>query len=344
MPERPRLSLEVKGSRADQERRQMRTWKRARLDQWFREGAKEGNPKSVARWKFWAPEHVETAWEAKQFLFWIPTRRDIRKMIEVLDAVHGTESSPIRVLDIGGASGFLGKLIVDEARSRGLEVECIILDPAKDVVDEARNYYQQKGEKQLAFVTGTLADHPGLAREKFDVVLNSYMWGDLRPDIEQIRSSARIYVADRGGSTGGEDSYDPSDGFSNFGSWMVRDHGSVETYKQADIVHPWSPTSVLIQLSDDTVTRVGNDLEQRLVFLDSQPTTSHDQYVWEIDIERVNDEFLSAPFFLMPGTSKREEKMKRRFWEEEKTRLSRERNKMWWKFHRGADWLSGRGG
>lgn len=48
---------------------------------------------------------------------------------------------PIRIIDIGGANGFLGKLMADLAKENGLNIEYVVVDPDAEVVAQAREAY-----------------------------------------------------------------------------------------------------------------------------------------------------------------------------------------------------------
>lgn len=89
---------------------------------------------------------------------WIPRRFDIRRYVRVAELVHerANRNGPIRILDMGGAPGFLGKLIADEARQQGLEAEIVVVDPDKDANSQARAVYADT--LNLSFDDGTAAD------------------------------------------------------------------------------------------------------------------------------------------------------------------------------------------
>lgn len=302
-------------------------------------------PEFGRRWAFWAPEHIEDHYGAKLDLFWMPTRRDVEKILSVAITVHGGKEGVIRILDVGGGGGFLDKLLVDVAREHGVYVKCVVIDPAVDVVREARTYYEEKKETDITFVEGRIPEHPEIAEQAFDVVLNSWMWGDLRKDIQSISAKARVFIADRLGATGsgvdaedeGGDSYLPEPGFQDFGSWQVIDHASIREAGYHDKV---TTCATLVQLSDQMVLEHGGDLERQLKEIDAKPDEQLKRFPWEESLERATETYLSQPVFVNPNESKRSQKHHRKMREWEKQYVALERNLKWWKFRRGGtgDW------
>lgn len=312
------------------------------MEKWkFERRIKEGKG---SRWLFWAPEHIEDFWDAKEYLFWMPTRRDIEKILAVAVTVHEGSDDPIRILDVGGGGGFLDKLIIDVAREQGMNVECVVIDPAVEVLREARAYYQERKETQLTFVGGTIREHPEIAEQVFDVVLNSWMWGDLRKDIQSIPAKARVYVADRLGSTGSgvddgeiEDSYVPESGFQDFGSWPVIDHESIKSDGYHNKI---TSCQTLVQLSDRMLLERGSDLEQQLKDIDAKSDEQLKRFPWEESLEGATDDFFAHPDFVDPTQSKRQQMRAIKMRKLKKKVVAQERNVKWWKFRRGGtgDW------
>ena len=89
---------------------------------------------------------------------WVPRRFDIQRYVRAALVAHerSGRSGPIRVLDVGGGSGFMGKLLVDEAVRQGQEIEVVVIDPDKQTVAEARSVFADT--PQLSFDEGTATD------------------------------------------------------------------------------------------------------------------------------------------------------------------------------------------
>lgn len=89
---------------------------------------------------------------------WLPRRYDIRRYIHFAQMAHeqSHKSGPIRILDLGGGSGFLGKLIADEARQQGLNFHVVVMDPDTDAVEEARDVFADTAN--LTFERGSAID------------------------------------------------------------------------------------------------------------------------------------------------------------------------------------------
>lgn len=89
---------------------------------------------------------------------WVPRRFDIQRYLRVALLAHerSGRSGPMRVLDVGGGSGFMGKLLVDEAMRQGQEIEVVVIDPDKQTVAEARSVFADT--PQLSFDEGTATD------------------------------------------------------------------------------------------------------------------------------------------------------------------------------------------
>lgn len=91
-------------------------------------------------------------------VYWIPTKEDVGRILAVAKTMHeqtvARGESPaggaMRVLDIGGASGALGKLVVDLARENGLDITYEVADPLEDVVRAARRAYAGVPEMRLS--------------------------------------------------------------------------------------------------------------------------------------------------------------------------------------------------
>lgn len=75
--------------------------------------------------------------------YWIPRKFDIRRYVRIAQLAHekSGRTGPVCLLDVGGGSGFLGKLIADEARMQGLDIEVTVVDPDEKIVAEAKNTF-----------------------------------------------------------------------------------------------------------------------------------------------------------------------------------------------------------
>lgn len=108
--------------------------------------------------------------------YWIPRKFDIRRYVRIAQLAHerSGRTGPIRVLDVGGGSGFLGKLIADEARAQGLDVEVTVIDPDETIVAEAQSTFTDT--ENLKFDVGTAVDAvtkygpelPGVKKVRFE--------------------------------------------------------------------------------------------------------------------------------------------------------------------------------
>jgi hypothetical protein len=87
--------------------------------------------------------------------YWIPRKYDIQRYVKTAVEAHARSgrSGSIKVLDIGGGSGFLGKLIADEARNQGIELEVTVMDPDTETVTKAKDTFSDTGN--LKFEIGT---------------------------------------------------------------------------------------------------------------------------------------------------------------------------------------------
>jgi hypothetical protein len=87
----------------------------------------------------------------------VPRKKEIGRILALAKQMHetrikegaGDSTEPIKIVDIGGASGALGKLITDLAKENGLEIEYTVVDPDKTSVEAASKFYQDN--PQLKF-------------------------------------------------------------------------------------------------------------------------------------------------------------------------------------------------
>jgi hypothetical protein len=112
--------------------------------------------------------------------YWIPRKYDIQRYIKSAVEAHerSGKSGTIKVLDIGGGSGFLGKLIADEAKNQGLDLEVTVMDPDAETLTKAREVFSDT--RNLKFETGTSnqalsmfgPELTAIERDKFDELEN----------------------------------------------------------------------------------------------------------------------------------------------------------------------------
>jgi hypothetical protein len=90
--------------------------------------------------------------------YWVPRKVDIRRYVRVAELAHfqSGRTGPVRILDVGGGSGLLAKLIADEARVQGLEVEVVVVDPDERTIGTASRTYADT--PAIRFEVGTARD------------------------------------------------------------------------------------------------------------------------------------------------------------------------------------------
>lgn len=82
-------------------------------------------------------------------LQFVPTKQEIGRILALAIHLHkarvargdAKEGDPISIVDIGGSSGALGKLVTDLARENGIEVHYTIVDPDTHTVSKAAEFY-----------------------------------------------------------------------------------------------------------------------------------------------------------------------------------------------------------
>lgn len=135
---------------------------------------------SPYRIKLRRPEEIETAQDivgrGEVVSYWIPVKTDIKRYVKAATLAHerARRQGSIKIIDIGGGSGFVSKLIADEAREQGLDLQVVVIDPKKNLMEEASRVYADTSN--LQFETGdaleALRNHgPKLSdemKEKFD--------------------------------------------------------------------------------------------------------------------------------------------------------------------------------
>jgi len=78
-------------------------------------------------------------------LQWLPRKAEVGRILAIAREMHrragGDDAQPIRIVDVGGANGALGKLIVDMAGKNGIDVEYTVVDPDNQIVSQAEEAY-----------------------------------------------------------------------------------------------------------------------------------------------------------------------------------------------------------
>jgi hypothetical protein len=87
--------------------------------------------------------------------YWIPRKYDIQRYVKTAVEAHKRtgRSGTIKVLDIGGGAGLIGKLIADEAKNQGIDLEVTVMDPDAEIMKIARNTFSDTDN--LRFEIGT---------------------------------------------------------------------------------------------------------------------------------------------------------------------------------------------
>lgn len=95
----------------------------------------------------------------------IPHKEEVGRILTLAKEAHlarvgrdeAMREDPIRIVDIGGSNGALGKLVSDLARENGLKIEYIIVDPDKATVQAAREFYRD--DHSLKFISQTSEEY-----------------------------------------------------------------------------------------------------------------------------------------------------------------------------------------
>lgn len=80
----------------------------------------------------------------------VPKKEDMGRILSLAKKMHELRSKrgeindnqPIKIVDIGGANGALGKLITDLAKENNLEIEYTIVDPDTSTVQKSKDFYR----------------------------------------------------------------------------------------------------------------------------------------------------------------------------------------------------------
>ncbi len=101
--------------------------------------------------------------------FWIPKKQDILQYVKTAVEVHkiSQREGKIKVVDVGGGSGFLGKLIADEATKQGIALEVIVVDPDVNLIEKAKVIYEDTSN--LKFEVGSAKQALEMFGPKLDV-------------------------------------------------------------------------------------------------------------------------------------------------------------------------------
>ncbi len=95
----------------------------------------------------------------------VPHKEEIGRILTVAKEMHAARvkkgeaqaSDPIRIVDIGGSNGGLGKLVVDLARENSLEIHYITVDPDQAVIKAASEFYRDA--PALEFIPKTIEEY-----------------------------------------------------------------------------------------------------------------------------------------------------------------------------------------
>ncbi len=121
--------------------------------------------------------------------YWIPRKYDIQRYVQAAKTAHeaSARSGPVKILDIGGGSGFLSKLIADELNAQGIESEVVVIDPDADTIQEAQKTFSNT--QNLRFEVGTSRD----ALKRYGPELESE-----DKELFEIMEKRRIVLLERG--------------------------------------------------------------------------------------------------------------------------------------------------
>ncbi|HCC22070.1 TPA: hypothetical protein DEP86_01550, partial [Candidatus Uhrbacteria bacterium] len=76
---------------------------------------------------------------------WLPRKAEVGRILSIAREMHhragGDDAQPIRIVDVGGANGALGKLVVDLARKNGIGIEYTVVDPDDQIISQAQEAY-----------------------------------------------------------------------------------------------------------------------------------------------------------------------------------------------------------
>jgi hypothetical protein len=95
-------------------------------------------------------------------MYWVPTKEEVGRILETAMSIHERRvqagavqpDEPISILDVGGANGALGKLVVDLAKENGLEVRYQVTDPLTEAVEKAAEQYRDESGLGFHDLTG----------------------------------------------------------------------------------------------------------------------------------------------------------------------------------------------
>jgi hypothetical protein len=96
----------------------------------------------------------------------MPRKKEIARIFHHAKKAHElrvsrgeiAKDSPLTFVDIGGSNGFLGRLMTEFARSQGLKVSYIVVDPDERTLKKARDYYSEK-DTDLHFEVKNSSDY-----------------------------------------------------------------------------------------------------------------------------------------------------------------------------------------
>lgn len=185
---------------------------------------------------------------------WVPRKLDVSRIADVVKLVQERkkDASPLKIVDVGGLNGFLGRLILDDLdqKSSG-NVVLDVVDPNKTVMDYAQKYYELR-EPRLKFIpekAEEYVNHSGFA----DVVICSWMRPEmnLRPTIERLKPEAIIFVKDISGDAGQPQAYIDNDGYKQTAAWLGFSGHNIDAIRDGSGDESFIDNVVLIMTTDD---------------------------------------------------------------------------------------------
>lgn len=95
----------------------------------------------------------------------IPHKEEVGRILALAKEAHSkrtirdelSPAEPIKIVDIGGSNGALGKLVVDLAHENGLKIEYITIDPDQTTVQAASVFYHD--DPALKFIPQTAEEY-----------------------------------------------------------------------------------------------------------------------------------------------------------------------------------------
>ena len=217
---------------------------------------------------------------------WIPRKLDISRIADVIKLVQERKNNPgpLKIVDIGGLNGFLGRLVLDElGQNTPKDVVFDVVDPNEPVMDYAQKYYQLR-EPRLKFISEKAEEYVKDSGPA-DVVICSWMRPemDLRPTIERLKPEVIIFVKDIAGDTGQPQSYIDSDGYKQSAAWLGFSGHNIDAIKEGSGSEDFIDNIVLVMTTDD-ISRE----EIKTVLTSESADRVGEKYSWENELPATN--------------------------------------------------------